>query len=410
MIGGNIPILGEPMNGYEQLTAVVDEVAPRAIALSHAIHARPELGFEEYFAAATIADLLAESGFEVERGVGELPTALRASFGTGELVVGIVGEYDALPEIGHACGHNVIAGAAVGAALTLATQADELGITVRFFGTPAEENGGGKALMLDRGVFDGTHLAMMVHPSPFDGVECNVLAIGDLTVTYTGHPAHASMAPFEGVNALDALTLAQVAIGLLRQQLPPGDQIHGIISEGGSAPNVIPEKTTARYCYRSLDLERLQALRERVVRCFDAGALATGCTVTYQADSPPYTEFRNDTLLCDLYRTHSVALGRHPQAMGEGGRGLGSTDMANVSRVIPAIHPMIAVEAGGAANHQAGFTAACATPSGDAAVRDGALLMALTVADVARDPGHRATYLAATTAVPTPSPAKAGLP
>ncbi|MDN5764833.1 MAG: peptidase dimerization domain-containing protein [Humibacillus sp.] len=264
--------------------------------------------------------------------------------------------------------------------------------------------------MLDRGVFDGTHLAMMVHPAPFDGVECNVLAIGDLTVTYTGHPAHASLAPYDGINALDALTVAQVAIGLLRQQLPPGDQIHGIIAAGGDAPNVIPEKTIARYCYRSLDPERLEALRERVVRCFEAGALATGCSVTYQSDSPPYTEFHNDSVLWDLYRKHSVAFGRFPQEMGEGGRGLGSTDMANVSRVLPAIHPMIAAAAGGAANHQAGFTAACATPSGDTAVRDGALLMALTVADVARDPGYRAAYLAATATTPSPSPEKAGTP
>lgn len=395
------------MNGYEQLTATVDEVASRAILLSHTLHARPELGFEEHFAAATIADLLAESGFEVERGVGGLPTALRASSGTGELVVGIVGEYDALPKIGHACGHNVIAGAAVGAALALARHADEFGITVRFFGTPAEENGGGKVLMLDRGIFDGTHLAMMVHPAPYDGVECNVLAIGELKITFTGHPAHASMAPYDGINALDAMTLAQVAIGLLRQQLPPGDQIHGIVTGGGDAPNVIPEKTTARYCYRSLNHEGLSALRERLVHCFDAGALATGCAVAYGTDSPEYTEFRNDEVLCDLYRKHSVALGREPEEMGEGGRGVGSTDMANISRAIPAIHPMIAVEAGGAANHQAGFAAACATPSGDRAVHDGALLMALTVADVARDPGHRAAYLA--TAPPgAPLPAKGG--
>src|SRR5579884_1365332 len=226
---------------------VVEDVVRRRgadlIELSHAIHAEPELAFSEHRSCAKAQTLLAERGFEITGAAGGLETAFRADFGSGPLVVGICAEYDALPEIGHACGHNIIAASAVGTALALADVADDLGLTVALLGTPAEESGGGKALMLQAGVFDDIAAAVMVHPGPTDIAGARSLASSGVRVAYQGREAHASAAPFLGVNAADAATIAQVAIGLLRQQLFPGQQVHGFVADGGRAPNVIPAHT-----------------------------------------------------------------------------------------------------------------------------------------------------------------------
>ncbi|MET4611624.1 amidohydrolase [Rhodococcus sp. PvR044] len=365
-----------------------------AVDLSHRIHAHPEVGFEEYRAAQWVGDALSEAGFAVNTGVADLPTALLATAGDGPLVVGICAEYDALPGLGHACGHNVIAGSAVAAARALAPLASDLGITVKVFGTPAEENGGGKILMLDAGVFDGTHAAMMVHPATFEQAYTSVLANGDLLVDFTGKNAHASAAPYEGVNAGDAVTLAQVAIGLLRQQLHPGDQIHGIVTNGGEAPNIIPAKAGAHYYIRASDLESLKVLEQRVQRCFEAAALATGCEMTSAPTGPDYSEFRNNTALADLYETNARQLGRRFAPVGETSSALGSTDMGNVSRAIPAIHPTLALDCGTSVNHQPEFAAHCAGASADRALIDGATAMAWTIVDLATDPTLRARFIA----------------
>ena len=373
-----------------QIRESVSRLAPPTISLSHRIHAAPELAFAEYQASTWVGEAMAEHGFTVETGVADLPTALVAAKGSGDLVVGLVAEYDALPDVGHACGHNIIAAASVAAAQALAPVADQLSITVKLFGTPAEEDGGGKILMLDKGVFAGTHVAMMVHPGTFDAVSCKFLAVGDFEVTYIGKTAHASFAPFQGINAGDALTIAQVALGLLRQQLPPGDQIHGIVTRGGEAPNIIPARTEARYCLRSPSLESLQALRARVVNCLQAGALATGCECRIARRSPDYSDFRNDQLVVDIYQRHAEALGRRFPASEHARASLGSTDMANVSRVIPAIHPMIAIDCDGSVNHQPEFAEHCAGPSADRAILDAATAMALTIAELAGEPQNRA--------------------
>ncbi|MET8775532.1 M20 family metallopeptidase [Nocardia sp. NPDC004654] len=370
--------------------AAVAAAATRLIELSHSLHAEPELAFEETRSVAKVLAPLAERGFEIHPGVADLPTAFRASYGSGELTVGICAEYDALPEIGHACGHNIIAASAVGAALGLAEVADELGITVVVLGTPAEESGGGKVLMLERGVFDDVAMAMMVHPGPYDIVGARSLALADIGVVFHGHEAHASAAPEHGRNAGDAVTVAQVALGLLRQHLLPGQQLHGIVSDGGVAPNIVPGRAELLYYLRAVDSASLEDLMRRASACFEAGALATGCTHEIRTLAPTYTELTPDPALLCAYREQIADLGRVPIAPElEAQRPLGSTDMGNVTNVIPGIHPVIGIDAGGAVTHQPGFAAASVNASADRAVTDGAVALARTAIAVARDEEHR---------------------
>jgi len=368
----------------EDSRAAIDNRLGGLVSLSHTIHEHPETAFEEDQAAAWTSKALADNGFSVTEGVAGLPTAFDARFGSGPMVVAVCAEYDALPGIGHACGHNIIAASAVGAGLGLAAVADELGITVRVVGTPAEEGGGGKVVMLDEGVFDGVHAAMMVHPWPTDRLEATCLAVAHFDVIFTGKGAHASAAPWEGINAGDAMVIAQVALGLLRQQLRPGDQVHGVVTDGGSAANIIPARVTGRFMCRSLTLEGLGKLETRVRACFEAGASASGATVAYEQLSPDYSHMESDLGLLSAYRANAERLGRAFDLDDDGTpRPTLSTDMANVSLAVPTIHPLIGIDAGGSVNHQPEFAAACITASADAAIRDGALSMAWTVIDAA---------------------------
>jgi amidohydrolase len=379
--------------------AAVAEAVGRArdelVALSHQIHDHPETCFQETRSAGWTAAALRAHGFEVAEGVAELPTAFVAPAGPGPLTVALCAEYDALPDVGHACGHNIIAASAVGAGLGLAAVADELGIRVEVIGTPAEEGGGGKILLLERGVFDGAHLAMMVHPWPNERLAATCLAVSHFDVHLTGKEAHASAAPWEGVNAADAMTIAQVAIGLLRQQLPPGDQVHGVVLEAGRAANVIPAAVTGRFMVRSRTLGGLEALEPRVRACFEAGAQATGASVRYEELSPVYSHMESDPDLLAAYRVNAEGLGRRFTLDDEGfPPPTVSTDMANISLALPTIHPLLAVEAHGAVNHQREFAAACVTPSADRAVTDGATALAQTAVDAALDPALRSRLLA----------------
>ncbi|KZS58205.1 amidohydrolase [Mycobacterium ostraviense] len=366
------------------------------VELSHAIHAEPELAFAEYRSCAKAQTLAAERGFAITAAAGGLDTAFRADFGHGPLVAGICAEYDALPEIGHACGHNIIAASAVGAALALAEVADDLGLTVALLGTPAEESGGGKALMLQAGTFDDVALAVMVHPGPTDIAGARSLALSEVTVRYRGKESHAAVAPHLGVNAADAVTVAQVAIGLLRQQLAPGQLMHGIVTDGGQAVNVIPGHAMLQYATRAHDSESLRDLEGRVYACFAAGALAAGCEYEIGAAATAYAELNPDPWLVDACREEMRRLGRDPvPAAVEAGLPMGSTDMGNVTQVLPGIHPVIGVEAGGATVHQRAFAAAAAGPSADCAVVDGAIMLARTVVRLAETPDQRDRVLAA---------------
>ncbi len=366
----------------------------RLIGLSRRIHANPELGFAEEQASAWVAETLGEAGFVVERGVHGLPTALVARAGSGPLKLAVCAEYDALPRIGHACGHNIIAASAVGAGIALAEVADDVGVEVTVVGTPAEEGGGGKVLLLERGAFAGFHAAMMVHPAAWDTVEFPIIASSHFKVGYSGKESHAAAAPELGVNAADALVVAQTAIGLLRQHLRRTDFVHGIVTRGGDAPNVVPARTEGTWMVRARTLDELAEAQARVERCFQAGALATGATLELTHVSPPYAELRPDPDLNAAYRRNAEALGRTLVGLDELPPGAaGSTDMGNVSLVLPSIHPMIGIGSLPAVNHQPEFTACCATGRADQAVMDGAIGLAWTAIDAAADERLRSRLL-----------------
>jgi len=366
------------------------------VELSHAIHAEPELAFAEHRSCAKTQALVAERGFEITAAPGGLATAFRADFGNGPLVVGVCAEYDALPGIGHACGHNIIAASAVGTALALAEVADDLGLTVVLLGTPAEESGGGKALLLRAGTFDDIAAAVMLHPGPIDIAAARSLALSEVTVTYLGRESHAAVAPHLGVNAADAVTVAQVAVGLLRQQLAPGQLVHGIVTDGGSATNVIPGRAELRYTMRATESDSLRDLEGKMLSCFAAGALATGCEYDIDEAAPSYAELAPDGWLAATCRAEMLRLGRQPVPIEvEAALPLGSTDMGNVTQVLPGIHPVIGIESNGAVIHQPAFTVAAAGPSADRAVVDGAIMLARTVVALAETPAERDRVLAA---------------
>ena len=376
-------------DAYARARATLEAAQPGLVELSHRIHDNPELGFEEVKAAGWLADELERAGFETQRGYGEMPTAVVATVGSGDLHVAICSEYDALPDVGHACGHNIICTAGLGAALALAPLADALGLRLTLLGTPAEEGGGGKIGFVEGGFFGDVHAAMMVHPYPVDVAEPAIIAVQQLAITYIGVEAHASGYPWGGINASDAMVVAQTAIALLRQQMLPTDRVHGIVTKGGEAANIIPRETKADFMVRAGTAERLDELLGKVRACFEAGALATGCKLEISADVA-YTDLRHDSELASLYQRHAESLGREfvePPAPV-------STDMGNVSYEVPTIHPFIAIESNGAVPHQEAFADACITSSADQAIFDGALAMALTVIDMATDDAIRARLLA----------------
>ncbi len=368
------------MDAKSRARAVVERERDALVALSHRIHAHPELKFEEEHSSEWTASLLADAGLDVAIGVYDLPTAFACRVGDGPLHLAICAEYDALPGIGHACGHNIIAAMAVGAGLALAPLVDDLGITVTVIGTPAEEGGGGKVFLLERGAFDGVHASMMVHPAPTEDLVPRVSAVSHFAVRYTGRSAHAAAAPELGVNAADAFTVAQTAIALLRQHLRPTDQVHGIVTHGGDAANIVPARTEGDWMVRARTRDELAVVRPRIDRCFEAGALATGATLDMRDVAPVYAEMVHDADIVELYRTNAAQLGR-PAAQDE--TMTFSTDMGNVSLAMPSIHPCIAIESAGAVNHQPEFAAACVNASADRAVAEGALAMAWTAIDVA---------------------------
>jgi amidohydrolase len=375
--------------------AAIESHRDRLYDLSHVIHAHAELAFAEHESSQLIARALEEAGLRVQRGVGGLDTALLAEVGEGSLVVAICAEYDALPNIGHACGHNIIAAAAVGTAIGLVAAADGADMTVRVLGTPAEEvgNAGGKVLLLERGGFDGAHAVLMAHPAPANVLMSPFCAVSMFDVCYHGQASHAAAYPELGINAADALTVAQVAIGLLRQQLPANILIHGVVTRGGDAANIIPGETSARYMVRAPTLEALDDARQRVMRCFEAGATASGATLEIVGGDQPYAEVRHDTQLAGVFASNWQSLG-HDFDEDQDLRPGGSTDLGNVSRVIPSIHPLLSIGAApGVANHHPSFAAASVDPPADALIIDAAIALTWTAIDIATVPELRSRLL-----------------
>ncbi|MFC7528731.1 amidohydrolase [Actinoplanes sp. GCM10030250] len=382
-------------DGYGDIDTAVGEWRDRLIALSHSLHAEPEVAFAEHASAAKLAGVMADAGFKVREAVCDLPTALTAEYGEGDLTIGLCAEYDALPGIGHGCGHNIICASAAGAAIALKEAADRYEFRVKLLGTPAEESGGGKQLMLERGAFDDVTVAMMAHPGPSDlaGPLDSTQACSRFEVSYGGRPAHAAGAPWDGVNAADAAVVAQVAIGLLRQQTPPPFRIAGIVRSGGDRTNIIPERSVLEYEVRTTNAGQLPVLYRRVRACFEAGALATGATVEFRRTEPDYLDLRNDQWLIETYARHLPAFGRTAAHLPPGSNSA-STDMGNISQTLPSIHPMIALHGVDAMPHTHEFAAYAVTPAADEAVVHAAQLLARTAFDLAGDSSRRSAYIA----------------
>ncbi|ALJ20251.1 amidohydrolase [Microbacterium sp. No. 7] len=363
-------------------------------ALSHAIHARPELAYEEHEAAALVAEALRGAGFAVEVGAYGLATAVEAVYGDGDLTVAICAEYDALPGIGHGCGHNVIAAAGVGAALALAPVAAEAGLRVKLLGTPAEEHGGGKVDLLLAGAWEDVDFSMMAHGMTGNDRSAGIyrsMAVERLEVVFHGKTAHAAAFPEQGINAGAAATLALTAIALLRQHLPAETSINAFVSHGGEATNIIPDRSVLQVELRARDIDVWRQLKRRVSACFEGAAIATGCTWEWAATEHPYAPVVPDPTLAALWDRNLEARGRElvvPTAK----PGMGSTDMGNVTQVVPAIHATIGFLGEVGPAHNPDFTRSAITPAADDAILDAAIAMAWTTLDIALDPERRADF------------------
>jgi amidohydrolase len=369
-----------------RLADAVETARAEILDLSHRIHANPEPAFEEVQAATWVADALRRHGFSVEHPAGSLATAVRAVRAGGRggagPRIGILAEYDALPGLGHGCGHNTMAASGVGAAIALAAVADELPGEIVFFGTPAEERGSGKAIMIDDGLFQGIDAALLYHPCDRTHVETHPLASEDVEVVFTGLQAHASSDPWRGRNALDGLIALFVSVGLWRQQLRPTARVHGIIREGGTAANIIPDRTSAWFMIRADSEPEYEAMRDRFRGLCQAAAAASDTTVEVTF-SGRATTMRNNRVLAERFRANMGAYGLDDQG---DDLNAGSTDMANVSQVCPAIHPDLAIAPEGTPGHSILFREAAAGPVADEITLLSATLIAQTAYECFADP------------------------
>jgi amidohydrolase len=370
----------------ERIGQAVERLADDLERLSHRIHDHPELAYQEVKAAGWLSEFLASQGFGVERGVGGVETAFRATVETGPgPTIAILCEYDALPGIGHACGHNVIATAGAGAGAALAAVRDGLPPgRIQVIGTPAEEGGGGKVQLIKAGIFQRVDAAMMIHGFDRWILHQDLLGIVRVGFEFTGKAAHAAVDPWEGINALDAVIQTFNAVSLLRQQVRPAARIHGIVTQGGAAPNIIPETAACTFYVRAPTLDYMWELHRRVVACAEGAARATGCTLTVHDLEAPYEPLkRNDTLL-ELFRANMRTVGatESPALLDR----MGSSDIGNVSQVIPAIQPMVQIAPHGTPIHSRDFEAAAVTPLARRGMCQAATTMALTTYDLLADP------------------------
>jgi amidohydrolase len=379
---------GEPMKA--RIAAAVEANRVEILELSHRIHEHPEPAFEEVQAAGWLAESLQRHGFAVERPAGRLATAIRARLAGGRSGepagdrprIGILAEYDALPGLGHGCGHNTMAASGLGAALALAAIAPELPGEIVFLGTPAEERGSGKAFMIEDGLFEGLDAALMFHPSDRTQLAVGALASEDVEITFHGFQAHAASDPWSGRNALDAMIVLFSSVGLWRQQLRPDARVHGVILEGGTAANVIPDRTRAWFMVRSADEAEYERMKVRFGELCQAAALAAGCTVEVTFSGRAMT-MRNNLTLVRRFEANLAAYGVVDSPATDN---LGSTDMANVSHVLPTIHPDIAICAEGVPGHSIEFRDAAASPYADEITLLAATVVAQTAWELYADP------------------------
>jgi amidohydrolase len=363
--------------------AEVDRLADQLLHASHEIHAHPELNFEEHFAHDLLVDQLRSAGLQPTPHAYGVDTAFEAAVGESGFNVAVLCEYDALPGIGHACGHNVIATAGLGAGLAAATVAEQAGGTLRIMGTPAEEGGGGKIQMARRGAFDKIDAAMMVHPADADLISMDTIALQELHVQYHGKAAHAAAAPWDGRNALDAAVLGYVNIAAMRQHIRPTERIHGIITKGGDKANIVPAEAAMEWIVRSATIESLQPLKHRVLTALESAATACACTIDHAWHDHTYADMIDNGPMVAAYVGNAARVGRtvvDPAAIGR--HVVGSTDMGNISYLVPSIHPMIKVAGDGVAIHTLEFAEWARSADGDKAVLDGAKAMAMTIVDL----------------------------
>jgi amidohydrolase len=376
--------------------AEVDRLADQLLHASHEIHAHPELNFEEHFAHDLLVDQLRAAGLEPTAHAYGVDTAFEAAVGETGFNVAVLCEYDALPGIGHACGHNVIATAGLGAGLAAATVASQAGGTLRIMGTPAEEGGGGKITMARRGAFDGVDAAMMVHPADADLISMDCIALQELHVQFHGKAAHAAAAPWDGRNALDAAVLGYMNIAAMRQHIRPTERIHGVFTNGGDKANIVPAETAMEWIVRSATIESLQPLKQRVLTSLECSATACACTIDHEWHPHTYADMIDNGPMVAAYVDNAARLGRSvvdPASVGR--RVVGSTDMGNISYLVPSIHPMIKVAADGVAIHTLEFAEWARSADGDRAVLDGAKAMAMTIVDLWTSPDLRRATTAA---------------
>jgi len=363
----------------------IDARSPQLGELSRKIHDNPETAMKERRACAWLAEYLKENGFAVETGIYKLPTAFRGRYGQGKPVIAFLAEYDALPKLGHACGHNLIATSAVAAGVGAKRAVDELGGSIIVYGTPGEEADAGKAIMAHRGAFKDLDAAMITHPGGGHQVVMNALACQTLDVEFFGRAAHAAADPEAGINALEAMILSFNAIDALRQHIKEKARIHGIITDGGEAPNIVPAHTAATFLVRAEDDEYLDILKEKVLNCFAGAAAATGAELKYKWADVRYAAMRNNMTLARLFRKNMQSLGR-PIPLGDTSKWSGSTDVGNVSRLAPTIQPMVGIASKDVLIHTPQFAAAAATKEALRSLLDAAKAMAMTAADLLADP------------------------
>ena len=380
-------VMSSPADSLKKLASdTVDSRSKDLFHLSNEIHKNPELSYEEYKAHELLTDFLDKEGFTVERSYTGIETAFRATFGAGRPNVCVICEYDALPGIGHACGHNLIAEAGIAAGLGLKAAFESIGAPegrVTVMGTPGEEKHGGKVHLINNGAFSDVDFAVMVHPFPNNVVQPDMICIAQLGITYMGKAAHAAAFPWEGVNALDAAVMAYTSISALRQQMKPTWRVHGVITNGGAKPNIIPEESELLYYVRAPTEPELKDFIEKIVACFESAAVATGCQVKVEPSKPGpvYMNVRHNLTLSELYLENIRALGVVDIQMIADTSIMASTDMGNVSHKVPSIHPSYAIGSG-EVNHTREFTAVANTQEAHSATLTAAKAMAHTCIDV----------------------------
>lgn len=363
------------------VTGEIDAHRHQLSELSLKIHSNPELGFQEIKAASWLTRYLEENGFSIERGICKLPSAFKASYGKGKPAIAMLAEYDALPNLGHACGHNLIATCAIGAGVASKLVIDQCGGRILVIGTPAEELYGGKVIMANRGAFNNLDIAMIVHPGTRNNAVTHALACQNLEVEFFGKAAHAAARPEAGINALEAMLQSFAAINSLRQHIKSTARIHGIITEGGEAANVVPAHSAGTFIVRAEDDDYLDELKQRVLNCFIGASTASGAKLKYKWAEVRYAPMRNNLPLARLFTRNMQSLGRRI-APSTPGHGFGSTDMGNVSQLVPSIHPGVGIARKDISIHSPRFALAAASEAGIKGMLDAAKALAMTVVDL----------------------------